>query len=237
MGGQRTSFPETPWTKLLCSAPEKVVEQGLAVWYWKPIYCYLRRRGFANEDAKNITQEFFMNIIVGRKLYARVDASQRGFRWLLLTALRNYTVSWLRREKPRKDRPSESSDKLTGALPDEGRLDPEGCFEYALASRLLDVVLSELEEQCREDGFDLHWTVFYEKLVQPIIEATKAPSYAELCQCHRIESEKHAANMIETVKRRSIRLFERYIKELDGPGVDVGEEIDRLKAVLSGRLP
>jgi len=27
--------------------------------YWKPVYCYLRRKGYNNEQAKDLTQGFF----------------------------------------------------------------------------------------------------------------------------------------------------------------------------------
>ena len=36
--------------------------------YWKPVYCYLRRRGFQNEEAKDLTQGFFQEVVLGRNL-------------------------------------------------------------------------------------------------------------------------------------------------------------------------
>ena len=30
--------------------------------YWKPVYCYLRHKGYSNENAKDLTQGFFETV-------------------------------------------------------------------------------------------------------------------------------------------------------------------------------
>ena len=55
--------------------------------YWKPVYCYLRRKGHDNEQAKDLTQGFFHEVAIlllpepGR---LHRSESQRAslFRWM-----------------------------------------------------------------------------------------------------------------------------------------------------------
>lgn len=54
--------------------------------YWYPLYAYIRRRGFGPEDAQDLTQEFFAQLL--RKNYpARADRTKGRFRTFLLHAL------------------------------------------------------------------------------------------------------------------------------------------------------
>ena len=55
--------------------------------YWKPVYCYLRRKGHSNEQAKDLTQGFFHEVVLNRNLVQRADQSKGRFRAFLLHAL------------------------------------------------------------------------------------------------------------------------------------------------------
>ncbi|MHC4281600.1 MAG: hypothetical protein ACYSWZ_01295, partial [Planctomycetota bacterium] len=44
--------------------------------YWKPIYCYLRRKGYNNEQAKDLTQGFFHEVVLERHLIENADAAK-----------------------------------------------------------------------------------------------------------------------------------------------------------------
>ena len=48
--------------------------------YWKPIYCYLRRHGYGNEEAKDLTQAFFHEIVLGNELVQQADQRKGRFR-------------------------------------------------------------------------------------------------------------------------------------------------------------
>ena len=61
MGGRRTSFPTTEW-HLIEEVRGPMKPQHVAVLniliqgYWKPVYCFLRRHGYGNEEAKDLTR-------------------------------------------------------------------------------------------------------------------------------------------------------------------------------------
>ena len=82
-------FATTHWSEIQAArtaSPEhrQAVLDRLARRYWKPVYHYLRARGYVDADARDITQEFFVEIILGRDLFARADQDRGRFRPYLL---------------------------------------------------------------------------------------------------------------------------------------------------------
>ena len=64
---------------------------------------------------------------------------------------------------------------------------------------ILDRALETLEREYCEDGRDIYWLVFQERVVLPLLENRSPPSLGQLCQTHGIEAEKRVSNMIVTV--------------------------------------
>ena len=73
--------------------------------YWKPVYCYLRRNGVANEEAKDLTQGFFHEIVLEQHLLKKADAAKGRFRSLLLIALTRYVDDVRANESAQKRMP------------------------------------------------------------------------------------------------------------------------------------
>lgn len=69
IGGGSGKFPATRWSAILAARSDDPDErarawEAIAAAYWKPIYKYLRIRwGKSNEDAQDLTQEFFSRLI------------------------------------------------------------------------------------------------------------------------------------------------------------------------------
>ena len=57
--------------------------------YWYPLYAYVRRRGYAPEEAQDLTQGFFLHLLKHKTL-ARADPLKGKFRSFLLGSLQNY---------------------------------------------------------------------------------------------------------------------------------------------------
>jgi DNA-directed RNA polymerase specialized sigma24 family protein len=57
--------------------------------YWYPLYAFVRRRGYNPEDAKDLTQGFFLHLL-DHKALAHVDPLKGKFRSLLLASIQNY---------------------------------------------------------------------------------------------------------------------------------------------------
>ena len=59
--------------------------------YWYPLYAYVRRRGYGPEDAQDLTQDFFAQLL--RKNYpARADRVKGRFRTFLLHTLNQFLM-------------------------------------------------------------------------------------------------------------------------------------------------
>ena len=69
IGGASGKFPATRWSAVLAARSDNPAERSRALEtivaaYWKPVYKYIRIRwGKSNEDAKDLTQEFFARVI------------------------------------------------------------------------------------------------------------------------------------------------------------------------------
>jgi len=102
MGGPRGSFQTTQWSQIQGSKTNnqerrKASINNLMGRYWKPVYCYLRYKGYDNEKAKDLTQGFFHEIILGRELIQHANQEKGRFRTFLLTALDCYVRSVYRK--------------------------------------------------------------------------------------------------------------------------------------------
>ena len=90
MGGERETFLTTHWSLIedVQSGDDKdrALIGLLLDKYWKPVYCYLRRKGYNNEQAKDLTQGFFHEVVLSRELVRRADQSKGRFRSFLLHA-------------------------------------------------------------------------------------------------------------------------------------------------------
>lgn len=62
IGGARRDFAPTVWTVVL-RARDRREFGALVERYWKPVYFYIRRRGHGVEDAKDLTQSFFADLL------------------------------------------------------------------------------------------------------------------------------------------------------------------------------
>ena len=73
MGGVEHKFQKTRWSeihdaKTLDETRRRAAVGCLMQKYWKPVYCYLRQKRYDNESAKDLTQGFFQEIVLGREL-------------------------------------------------------------------------------------------------------------------------------------------------------------------------
>jgi len=205
--------------------------------YWKPIYCYLRHKGYDNERSKDLTQGFFQEIVIGRKLIQHANRTRGRFRKFLLTALERYVTSEHRKESARKRMPVgrllwlEHIDPADLPVP-MGQLTPEESFNYAWLSSLLDELLKEVEDECHKYNMAKHWQVFRDKVLQPIMEETEAPSLKELCGRYGIENPIKASNMIISVNRRFQATLKRRLRQSVSSDPEVHGELQELMQIF-----
>jgi hypothetical protein len=219
MGGTRGAFLTTHWS-LIENVKDGSDKDGALIGlllrtYWKPVYCYLRHKGYGNEEAKDLTQDFFHEVVLNRHLVGRADKDKGRFRSFLLYALNQYIINRDRDQKAQKRIPREKLACLDIAeLPDLpqsfAQATAEDSYHYAWLSALLERVTVELKAACIEQGMEIHWALFHERILKPILSNSNPASLTQLCENHAIEDTKKASNMIVTVKRR----FRKVLMEL-----------------------
>ena len=155
LGGLGTYFPATQWTRILDTSARKAVLDELCVKYWKPLYSYLRCKGYSNEQAKDLVQGFFTEKVIDQELGKTADRSKGRFRNLLLVALRNYTINIQKREKHGSSTGLDSPGRKL-----QSDQDAEKVFNRAWAEQVLDRVLETLKQECERKGRKAHWDLF-----------------------------------------------------------------------------
>ena len=249
MGGHDGEFHSTHWTNVLRAGAENDTSRREALntlleQYWKPVYCYLRRKGNDNETAKDLTQGFFQEVALDRDLIRLADPSKGRFRSLLLTALNRYTTDQHRRRMAEKRMPIGGLVSLE-KLGDLGIADrsvpepPDDAFNHVWAFEILNEVLAAVRNEYVLNAKEAHWCVFHARLVAPITDHVEPTPFPALCAQHGV-TEKEAYNMLGSVKRRFQMLLRERVGQSVGmdDGVDekeIDSEIDDLVRALSKR--
>ena len=241
MGGVGGAFLTTHWS--LIEDVKKQPDQDCALIglllerYWKPVYCYLRRKGYDNEQAKDLTQGFFHEIVLNLNLFGRADQSKGRFRSFLLYALNQYLMNEKRRETAQKNIPKHKIVSLDAIGPPSLpqtiiESNPEDSYHYAWVSAMLDQVLSDVKHAYCEQGMETHWSIFSERVVEPMLSSAAPPSLTAICDKYGIESEKKASNMIVTVKRRFQSALKQYIRSTVASESQMADELKEILKFL-----
>ncbi len=237
MGGTTEAFLTTQWSLIQDIRQREDRDRALIGTllekYWKPVYCYLRRKGYPNEQAKDLTQGFFHEIVLNKNLVQRADQAKGKFRSFLLHALNQYVINENERQSAQKRIPPGGLVPIDtidpAAIPESaGPLDPEESYHYAWLASLLDEVLREVEASCLRDGLETHWKVFQERVVEPILRNTRPASLTELRERYGIEDEKKASNMAVTVKRRFQVALKEHVRRTVLTDDQIGAEMEEL---------
>ncbi len=243
VGGQKNGFSTTHWSRLRAcrdrdEAQRRLVLDQLSGRYWRPVYWYCRRKGYAHDAAQDLVQGFFQEIVLGRDLFARAEPAKGRFRTFLLTALDRYLVDVHRRDTAGKRYAGQAlrsldQEEIPDLPADQRGASPEQVFCYAWATDLLDEVLHCLHEECHQEGHDLHWRVFETKVLQPLWESGTGVTAAELCRELGLENEFQVSNMLVTVKRKFRRILEQQVRQQVESDADFANELGEILEILS----
>ncbi|HEX7899491.1 MAG TPA: sigma-70 family RNA polymerase sigma factor [Planctomycetota bacterium] len=147
--------------------------ETLCVRYWKPVYSFLRISwAKSNDDAKDLTQAFFLNLLEDPAL-RRFDPARGGFRAYLKTLLRRFASREERDRLRLKRGGGVRILPLTGEAPDvaDPNADPEREFERVW----LEDLVRQAVEAVRAASAPARFRVY-----EAYTAAEPPPSYAEL---------------------------------------------------------
>jgi RNA polymerase sigma-70 factor (ECF subfamily) len=203
--------------------------------YWRPLYLFLRREGHGSDDAQDLTQGFFADLIETRS-YARADREKGRFRSFLLGALKHFVADARDRDRAQKRGsgivPEELDDTAIAQIEAQvGRMakwNSDQIYDREWAASLLRRALDRLAQECALAG---KGELFgYLKPYLSVMEDAAAP-YEEMAQrLHR---------PITTLRSDVARLRARYRailrEEVRGTLAnesDIDEELRHLCRVL-----
>ena len=191
MNGPEGRFVTTHWSVVLAagagsSPAAQTALETLCRTYWYPVYAFVRRRGFAVEDAQDLTQEFFLRLLERASL-SHVAREKGRFRAFLLATLRNYlTNEWNRAQTAKRGGGQSliSWDEMRAeeryAQEPVADATPESLYERRWALNVMDQALTRLRDEARADGKDAQFEQLKPFLSSPGSEAEYARVAGEL---------------------------------------------------------
>lgn len=189
--------------------------EELGAIYLPPVFAYLVRSGVAREEAGEIAQEFFCDVVIQRSLFDSFDPLKGRLRTFLVVALKRHLVSRNRRPKgPGGARPVPLDVMREEAiLGDLGGDSPEAAFDRSFALQMFGKALARCERHYRESGRVSHWEVFHAHVVLPIVGSTAATPLAELAVRHGFRYAGDVGSAIQVVKHRFLTILREVVED------------------------
>ncbi len=193
-----------------------------------------RTKNHPSLDADDLISDFLLSQVLEKDLIAKAERERGRFRNFLLTALKNFYVSVIRRMNAQKRSPQRPTVDVAVAAPPDRRRDPDLWFEVEWARSVVRQAITQMRQACRDTGQHAAWGVFEARLYLPLFEAQPQVPYAQLVRQLDLRSPVHASNLLMTAKR----IFTRHLRavigeyEVHGEGA-IDEEIDDLMRILS----
>jgi len=153
----------TQWSQVLAARDGSDTEarralESLCQTYWQPLYAYIRHQGADPEEANDLTQAYFTELLE-KDFFANVDPSKGRFRAYLLATLRNF----LSRDRAKSRRLKRGGGTATLSLDMEAgeerytvhpveKMTPEDIFEHRWAVTVLDRAMARVEREASFTG-------------------------------------------------------------------------------------
>lgn len=227
--GVESAFEPTQWTVVLRAArrsPDATEAFGrLAVAYWRPLFNYVRRRGYQPADAEDLTQSFFEYLLHQQPLES-VDPAKGRFRAFLLALLRHFLANKWDHENAQKRGGGREFVSWDALDPDEEFLassltaNAEGAFDRDWAQALVKRVLTELRTEYTVAGRGDMFNGLQSHLLPDARGVTYASTAADMGV-----SEEAARMAAMRLRRRFHRLLRAAISETVTNPEDVDEEL------------
>jgi RNA polymerase sigma factor (sigma-70 family) len=230
-------FTTTHWGVVLEAQSESPVAQEalekLCRIYWRPIYNFVQRQGIGREEAEDITQAFFADLLEHRSLTA-VRKEKGRFRSYLLGALKYFLADEHRRAMAIKRGKGQrlipfadlSADERTEMEPADP-VTAEQIYERRWASILLERVLNLLKNEYGAAGN----TALFNSLKQLLPDEPGAPSQASVAAQLGITENAVRQAFHRFRQRYQLLLREEIAHTVATPG-DVEDELRHLIAVV-----
>jgi RNA polymerase sigma factor (sigma-70 family) len=233
----RIAFATTHWSVVLEAQGESPAAhealEKLCRTYWRPIFAFLRRQGVRPEEAEDITQGFFAQLLERRK-FSAVRKEKGRLRSFLLGALKYFLADEQRRAMAIK-RGSGLRPIPLEELRADGRIEMEPAdpvtaemiYERRWALTVLEQVLNRLKNEYREAGN----AALFDSLKELLPDEPGSPSQAEIAAQLGMTENALRQAFYRFRQRYQSLLREEIANTVATPG-DIEDELRHLIAVL-----
>jgi RNA polymerase sigma-70 factor (ECF subfamily) len=238
-------FVTTRWSLILSAANLGSEEQRahdalaeLCRTYWRPIFLFVRGRGYSIEDAQDLTQDFFLAILKNDWLQ-HADRNRGRFRSLLLRSLQNFLINAAEKTRARKrcggveliswdDWNAESLSQSSIPVQALQSLSPQRLFDLSWATTVVEHALQRLREECESKG--KLW--LFQALSSHLTDERDEVSYAKL-SAELGMAETAVKKQLHNMRQRYRSLLRDEVSQTVENPADVNDEIHYLCASLA----
>jgi RNA polymerase sigma-70 factor (ECF subfamily) len=233
-------FATTHWSVVLNAADSLSPNsdsalEALCRAYWYPLYAYVRRRGYDVESARELTQEFFAQLLAKKLLHA-VDPTKGRFRSWLLGVMKHFLAhEWVRAHAQKRGagQPTFSLDELEAetryCLEPADFADPEKIFDRRWAFTVLERAAGKLRLEYESAGK----TALFNTLKEFVSAEGTSLSYED-CAARLSLSVSAVKSAIHRLRQRYQELIRDEIAQTVTTLSEIDEEIRYLLAVIRG---
>lgn len=239
-GAAQPVFATTHWSVVLAAADQDAPEAAAALeqlcrTYWYPLYAFIRRNGYSEADAQDLTQGFFLHIL-SRRFLQRASPERGRFRSFILGSLKFFLLDELARLQAQKRGGNQTFVFLDGCSAEERyrlepveRLNPEQLFDRRWALTLLERVLERLEAEFVEAGKGR----MFGRLREFLLGNSGLPAYREVGEALGM-SEGAVNQAVHRMRQRYRELFQEEIAQTVASPTEAEEELRHVFAAISG---
>lgn len=193
--------------------------------YYSPVESLMRRWVADSDEAREITQAFFAQLLAGDGLNG-ADAERGRFRSYLFSAARHFLYSLRRAQRAEKrgaDLIDAAGAELLHDLPDESQAGPDVEFDRAWTCALIARGLQALEAELSAAGKASAWEV-----LKPWLAGTASHGDTAQAAARLGISETAVRVQLSRLRQRLRGHLEQQIADTLAPGVDLQAELRHL---------
>ncbi len=235
----RQSFATTHWSVVAAAGGESspLAREALATLcsaYWYPLYAYVRRRGYQPDEAQDLVQGFFAQLLEKDRIRA-ADPARGRFRSFLLASFNNFVANQRRDAQTAKRGGGHrvlSLDFNSGEdryhLEPSHEVTPEVIFQRRWAMTVLENAVGRLEQELEQAGKKDQ----FETLRAFLGGESEPPAYCDVAE--ELNTTEGAAKVaVHRLRRRCGEILREEISQTVTSDEDIDQELRDLFANLT----
>ena len=224
-------FKTTRWTLVSIAGDGHADDQMAALEqlcesYRPAILAFLRSTGKSLEDAEDLTQQFFYQLLTNDTL-SYAQASRGKFRSFLLACVSNFSRDQYQRAQTLKRGGGIQFELIDDEEPRSPDLTPDEAFDRKWAETIITQALTRLENEAREEGKP------FEELKCYLVDSRGEVPFDQKAADMGI-STPALKSAVYRLRQRYVTTVKAIVAETISPGDSIEEELQCLLAILSG---